>query len=355
MTLPGDDTILLAHGGGGLLMRQLIDEVILEALGRPDSGVLEDSAVMDWDMEHSGPPLCPSRGRLGSRLALTTDSYVVSPLFFRGGDIGRLAVAGTVNDLAVVGARPLWLTLSMVIEEGFSFAELRRVLVSARRTADEAGVRIVTGDTKVVERGSADRLFLNTAGVGAVRPGLSISVANAAPGDAVLLSGPIGDHGIAVLSEREGIAFDTPVMSDVAPLAGLVEAMLAASPSGIRCMRDPTRGGVAAALNEIAAASQVGILLREAHVPVRPAVQAACDMLGLDPLAVANEGKLIAVVRADEAESVLAAMHGHALGQGAALVGEVTARSRGTVTLDTLAGGLRIVDVPYGEQLPRIC
>lgn len=341
MTARKDDTILLAHGGGGLLMRQLIDEVIVETLGRPDSGVLDDSAVMDWDA--------------GPRLALTTDSYVVSPLFFRGGDIGRLAVAGTVNDLAMVGARPLWLTLSIVIEEGFSMEGLRRVLVSARRTADEARVRIVAGDTKVVERGGADKLFLNTAGVGAVRPGLSISAANAAPGDLVLISGPIGDHGVAVLSQREGIEFETPVVSDVAPLADLVEVMLIASPSGIRCLRDPTRGGASAALNEIAAASEVGIMLREADVPIRPAVRAACDMLGLDPLAVANEGKLIAVIRAAEAERVLNAMRLQPLGKDAVLVGEVTAKSPATVTLDTLAGGLRIVDVPYGEQLPRIC
>lgn len=335
------DTILLAHGGGGVLMRELVEGVIVETLGKPDSDALEDSAVMPWESD--------------ARLALTTDSYVVKPLFFRGGDIGRLAVAGTVNDLAMVGAKPRWLTLSLVIEEGFSIASLRRVLESARRTAEEAPVRIVTGDTKVVERGSADGLFLNTAGVGAVRNDLRISAANARPGDAVLLSGTIADHGIAVLSEREGLEFGTPVTSDVAPLAGLVGAMLDAAPAGVRSLRDPTRGGVSSALNEIASASNVGLVLQEDCIPVQPSVRAACDMLGLDPLAVANEGKLIAVVSTDVVEAVLDAMRAHPLGKDVAIAGEVTAKSPGTVVLDTLAGGLRVVDVPYGEQLPRIC
>ena len=335
------DTILLAHGGGGLLMRELVEGLIVETLGRPDSDALEDSAVMPW------PP--------DARLALTTDSYVVKPLFFRGGDIGRLAVAGTVNDLSMVGADPLWLTLSLVIEEGFSTASLRRILESARRTAEEASVRIVAGDTKVVENGSADGLFMNTAGVGAVRNDLRISTANAQPGDAVLLSGTIGDHGIAVLSEREGLEFGTPVTSDVAPLAGLVSAMLAAAPTGIQSLRDPTRGGVSSALNEIVSASNVGILLGEDDIPIQPSVRAACDMLGLDPLAVANEGKLIAIVSAEAAEAVVEAMRAHPLGKDAARVGQVTAQSPGTVALDTRAGGLRVVDVPYGEQLPRIC
>ena len=335
------DTILLAHGGGGVLMRELVEGVIVETLGRPDSETLEDSAVMPWESE--------------GWLALTTDSYVVKPLFFRGGDIGRLAVAGTVNDLAMVGAKPLWLTLSLVIEEGFSIGNLRGILESARQTAEEAQVRIVAGDTKVVERGSADDLFLNTAGVGTVRNDLQISAANARPGDVVLLSGRIGDHGIAVLSEREGLEFETPVTSDVAPLAGLVAAMLGAAPTGIRSLRDPTRGGISSALNEVASASDVGLVLKEDCIPVQPSVRAACDMLGLDPLAVANEGKLIAVVSTDAAETVLDAMHAHPLGKDAAIVGEVTAKSPGTVVLDTLAGGLRVVDVPYGEQLPRIC
>ena len=342
MTSNSDNgTIQLAHGGGGALMRQLIDDVILATLGLPESGVLDDSAVLAWPDGH--------------RLAFTTDSYVVSPLFFRGGDIGRLAVSGTVNDLAMVGARPLWLTLSIVAEEGLSVTELRRVLVSARAAADEAEVQIVAGDTKVVERGGADGLFLNTAGVGAIRDGARISSVNAVAGDAVLVNGTMGDHGVAVLSERQGLEFETPVASDVAPLAGLVAAMLDASPAGIRCLRDPTRGGLAAALNEIASASGVGILLSEARVPVREAVKAACDMLGLDPLAVANEGKLVAMVAADAADSVLAAMRSHPLGRDAVQIGEVTAKSPGAVMLDTLAGGLRIVDLPYGEQLPRIC
>lgn len=334
-----DDTILLAHGGGGSLMRHLIENLIVPGFANPALSPLEDSAVLEVE---------------GLRVAMTTDSYVVSPLFFPGGDIGTLAVCGTVNDLAVSGARPLYLTLSLVVEEGFPKKTLKEVLDSAAGTARTAGVCIVTGDTKVVERGKADGLFVNTAGLGILREGVHLSLTSVRPGAAVLINGPIGDHGIAVLSCREGLEFDTPVRSDVAPLADLVERVLAACPK-VQAMKDPTRGGLAAALNEVATASGVSIRVRERDIPVRDGVRGACDLFGFDPLYVANEGKLTVFCPQEHTGRVLDAMRGHPLGKEAAVIGEVVDGSPARVLLETRVGGLRIVDMPYGEQLPRIC
>jgi len=290
------------------------------------------------------------------KLAFTTDSYVVSPIFFPGGDIGRLAVCGTVNDLAMVGAVPLYLSLAFIIEEGFPMADLERVVASVKGAASEAGVRIVTGDTKVVHRGAADGLFVNTAGVGCVPPGVEVSGANARPSDAVLLSGTIGDHGIAVMSRREGMSFSfsSELLSDCAPLAGMVAHMLEVCP-GIRCMRDPTRGGLATTLNELAAQSGVTMRITESAIPVRPQVAAACEMLGFDPLYVANEGKLVAAVPAGAARDVLEAMRSHQYGKEAAIIGTVEAGSAGRVLMTTAIGSTRIVDMLSGDQLPRIC
>ncbi len=318
-------------------MHDLIGSFLPE-LDSPLLEKLEDSAVF----EASG------------RLAFTTDSYIVNPIFFPGGDIGRLAVCGTVNDLSMSGARPLYLSLAFIIEEGLPVADLKKVLASIRAAADEAGVKIVTGDTKVVGRGGADRLFINTAGVGVVPEGVDISAAYARPGDKVILSGSIGDHGVAVLSQREGLRFHTPVPSDCAPLNGLVAAMLAAS-SNIHCLRDPTRGGLAVTLNDFAERSKAGIVIEEGAIPVAAAVQAACELLGLDPLYVANEGKLVAVVPPEDAGAVLAAMKGHRYGRAAAVIGEVVAPHPGRVVMKTALGASRIIDMPVGELLPRIC
>jgi len=337
----GDDRILLAHGGGGELMRELISREILPALGGDSGAILADSALLG-DL----PP---------GRLAFTTDSYVVKPLFFPGGDIGRLAVSGTVNDLAVVGARARALSLSFILEEGFPLAAFRRVLASVGRTAKEAGAPVVTGDVKVVERGGADGLFINTAGVGVVPEGVRLGAERVEPGDAVLLSGPIGNHGVAVLSAREGIAFETTVESDVAPLGGLVTAVLAAGGASVHWMRDPTRGGLAATLAELAEDARVELTVLEERIPVAAGVRAACELLGLDPLVVANEGKLVAVLSADAAEAGLTALRRHRLGTQAALIGHVSGQGGGRVVLRTRAGGRRLVELPYGEELPRIC
>jgi hydrogenase expression/formation protein HypE len=337
---PGDspeDRILLAHGSGGKLSHDLIQGFLPE-LANPLLEKLEDCAVFE----------------VSGRLAFTTDSYTVNPLFFPGGDIGRLAVCGTVNDLSMSGARPLYLSLAFIIEEGLPVADLKKVLASIRAAAAEAGVQIVTGDTKVVGRGGADRLFVNTAGVGIVPPGVVISAANARPGDKVILSGSIGDHGIAVLSQREGLRFHSPVPSDCAPLNGLVADMLGAS-AGIRCLRDPTRGGLAVTLNDFASCSQAGIVIEEGAVPVAPAVLAACELLGLDPLYIANEGKLVAVVPPGDAKAVLAAMRKNRYGRDAAVIGDVVMQHPGRVIMKTALGASRIVDMPVGELLPRIC
>jgi hydrogenase expression/formation protein HypE len=339
-----DSHITLAHGGGGKAMRRLIDDVFVGAFDNPLLGALEDQAVV----------ALAGLGAYGDRLAFTTDSYVVTPLFFRGGDIGTLAVAGTVNDLAVCGARPLYLSCSVVIEEGLPVQTLRRVVASMSRVAADAGVQIVTGDTKVVERGAADQLFINTAGIGVVPRGVTISAGAARPGDIVLVNGTLGDHGTAILVARAQLALESDVASDCQPLAGLVAAMLAACPD-IHCLRDATRGGVATVLNEFAASSQVAIRLDEAALPLREDVKGACEILGLDPLYLANEGKLVAIVPPDGAARVLAAMRAHPAGRAAAVIGEVADAPSGLVVLRTGFGGERVVDMLTGEQLPRIC
>ena len=332
-----EDKILLAHGSGGKLMHDLI-ESFLPDLANPILDKLDDSAVFE----------------VSGRLAFTTDSYTVKPIFFPGGDIGRLAVCGTVNDLSMSGARPLYLSLAFIIEEGLPVADLKKVLASIKTAADEAGVKIVTGDTKVVDRGSADKLFINTAGVGVVPEGIEISASNAKPGDKIILSGNIGDHGIAVLSQREGLKFHTPVPSDCAPLNGLVAEMLAAS-ANIHSLRDPTRGGLATTLNDFAGQSNVGIRLEEDKIPVDKAVLAACELLGFDPLYIANEGKLLAAVAPEDAGAVLAAMKRNKYGVGAVIIGEVVLEHPGQVVMKTDLGASRIVDMPVGELLPRIC
>ena len=333
-----EDKILLAHGSGGKLAHELVEKSFVGAFDNPFLAKLDDSAVID----------------VSGRLAFTTDSYVVSPIFFPGGNIGKLAVCGTVNDLAMAGAQPLYLSLAFIIEEGLSLEELGQIVASAQQAAQEAGVKIVTGDTKVVHKGSADKLFINTAGVGIVRTGANISGSNAMPGDKVILSGSIGDHGIAVLSRREGLRFKTKLESDCAPLGGLVADMLAASPN-INCLRDPTRGGLATTLNELAGQSKAGIRIEEARIPVREEVLGACEMLGLDPLYVANEGKLVAVVPAGDTEKVLTAMRGSNYGKEAVVIGEVVAEHPGRVVMKTSLGASRIVDMLVGDPLPRIC
>ena len=345
LPLAAKDRILLGHGSGGKLSAELLRDVFLPAFRSPVLNRLDDQAVVEAG---------------GARLAFTTDSFVVKPLFFRGGDIGSLAVYGTVNDLAMCGAEALYLSAAFILEEGFAMAALRRIAESMARAAEAAGVEIVTGDTKVVEKGSGDGVFINTAGIGLAPVGLSLSAANARPGDRILLSGTLGDHGIAILSEREGIAFETPAESDSAPLNGLVREMLAATAAtaataGIRAMRDPTRGGLASTLHEIAAQSGVGMALEEEAIPIREEVRGACELLGLDPLYVANEGKLVAIVAPEAAEAALAAMRRHPLGARASMIGTVTGAHRGMVTLKSVFGTTRLVNMLAGDQLPRIC
>jgi hydrogenase expression/formation protein HypE len=330
--------ILLAHGSGGKLAHELVEKSFLKALANPFLAKLDDSAVFD----------------LSGRLAFTTDSYVVSPIFFPGGDIGKLAVYGTVNDLAMSGAKPLYFSLSFIIEEGLPQDELSQVVDSVRKAAQEAGVEIVTGDTKVVHRGSADKLFINTAGVGIIPEGINISGSNARPGDIVILSGTIGDHGIAVLSQREGLSFSTQLESDCAPLGSLVAEMLAASPN-IHCLRDPTRGGLATTLNELAKQSKVSIRIEEEKIPVRDEVLGACEMLGFDPLYVANEGKLVAIIPDEDADKVLKAMRENHYGKEATIIGEVRTEHPGRVVMKTCLGASRIIDMLVGDILPRIC
>ena len=342
------ERVLLGHGSGGRLSADLTRHLFVPGFGWNRLAALEDQAVLPWDGTSNGT------GRPGARIAFTTDSFVVRPLFFPGGDIGRLAVHGTVNDLAVGGATPLFLSAAFILEEGLAMDDLRRIVGSMREASDEAGVELVTGDTKVVDRGKGDQVFITTSGIGLVPEGRSLSIRNAQPGDRILVSGTVGDHGIAIMSVREGIEFETVLQSDSAPLAELTETMLQACPS-IRCMRDPTRGGVSSTLNELAAASGVGVRMSEAALPVRPEVHAACEMLGLDPLYVANEGKLIAVVPDEDADRLLEVMRSHPLGRNAAVIGEVVARHPGTVVLKSLIGGERIVSMLAGEQLPRIC
>jgi hydrogenase expression/formation protein HypE len=331
------ERILLAHGSGGSLSHDIVNERILSILGNPILNRLDDSAVFD----------------ITGSIAFTTDSHVVQPIFFPGGDIGRLSVCGTVNDLAVMGATPLYLSLALIIEEGLPTQDLKNVVNSIKEAADEAGIKIVTGDTKVVNRGNADKLFINTAGIGIISEGVNISGHNARPGNKVIISGTIGDHGIAVLSKREGIGFETKLGSDCAPLNKMIAEMI--QTGKINCMRDPTRGGLSSTLNEIAEQSGVSIRIDEEKIPIRREVAAACEMLGLDPLYIANEGKVVAIVEAEDAEKILAQMKKNKYGQNAAIIGEVTEKRTARVTLKTALGTSRIVDMLVGEPLPRIC
>ncbi len=333
-------TVQLAHGGGGRLTQQLIERLFVPSFANPLLAALHDGAVLPVG---------------GERLAFTTDSYVVHPLFFPGGDIGSLAVHGTVNDLAMCGARPLALSCGLILEEGLPMETLERVIASMRDAAAAAGVPIATGDTKVVDRGKGDGIYVNTAGIGVVPPGIAIDPRRAAPGDVVLLSGRIAEHGIAILSVREGLEFESPIRSDSAPLAELVGALLDRFGERVHVLRDPTRGGVATTLHEIAAQAGAGIRIEESRLPVAPAVRGACEILGLDPLYVANEGKALAIVAREAADEALALWRDHPLGRDAVAIGEVVTDHPGRVTLRSSIGGLRLVDLLAGEQLPRIC
>ena len=336
--------VLLGHGSGGRMTADLVRETFLPLLGNEILAALEDQATVCFGGRHAN----------GARLALSTDSFVVRPIFFPGGDIGRLAVNGTVNDLAVGGAQPLFLAAAFILEEGLPVRDLERIAASMREACDEAGVALVAADTKVVDRGKGDKVFITTTGVGLVPPGRQLSIHAGRPGDRVLISGTIGDHGVAIMSVREGIEFETVLESDSASLVGLARVILEACPR-VRCMRDPTRGGLSSTLNELAEASKVGVKLFEPAIPLRREVRAACEMLGLDPLYVANEGKLVAVVPRDDADRVLAAMQSHPLGENAAIIGELVAEHPGLVTIKSPLGRERVVVMLAGEQLPRIC
>lgn len=333
-------TILLAHGGGGRLTQMLIERMFLPAFGNPALEMLHDGAILDVQ---------------GTRLAFSTDSYVVSPLFFPGGDIGSLAVHGTINDLAMCGARPVCLSTGFILEEGLPMEELWRVVQSMQRAAQAAEVPVVTGDTKVVDRGKGDGLFINTTGLGLIPAGVRVSPLRARPGDVVLINGAIAVHGMAIMSVREGLEFETALESDSAPLHGLVAGILEVAGEHVHVLRDPTRGGLASALNEIAAQAQVGIRLDQVRIPIAEEVRGACEILGLDPLYVANEGKCLVIVAREAAEAVLAALREHHLGREAAIIGEVVADHPGRVLMRSLVGGMRVVDMLSGEQLPRIC
>ncbi len=329
----------MAHGSGGKLSHDLVSTVMWPAFANPILGQMHDGALLAVN---------------GARLAFSTDSYVVKPLFFSGGDIGKLAVCGTVNDLAMTGAVPLYLSAGFILEEGFPLVDLERIVASMRQAASEAGVQIVTGDTKVVEKGAVDGVYINTAGIGSMPDGITITGSQARPGQDIILSGYLGDHALAVMSERHGLTLPLTVSSDCAPLNGLVQAMLTAVPA-VAVLRDPTRGGVATTLNEIALQSKVGILLEEDALPVRPAVQAACDILGFDPLYLANEGKLLAFVERKDTARILDIMRGHRYGTAARVIGTVTQQPAGQVGLRTVVGGVRLLDMLVGDQLPRIC
>ncbi|HEY8347036.1 MAG TPA: hydrogenase expression/formation protein HypE [Symbiobacteriaceae bacterium] len=334
------DRITLAHGDGGRATHQLIHELFQPLLRNPGLERAEDSTVLPWP-------------EAGGRVAVTTDTFVVHPIFFPGGDLGRLAVCGTVNDLAVAGAKPLWLTAGFVLEEGYPLADLRRLVASMAEAARQAGVWVVAGDTKVVGRGQVDGCFINTAGVGLVPPGREMGAQAIRPGHVILISGGIAEHGVAVLSARAGLSFETPVVSDVAPLNGLATAVLDAAP-GIACMRDPTRGGLATALADLAAASGCDMVVEEEAIPIQPAVMGACEMLGVDPLYLACEGRALVFCPEEEAEAALAAMRARPEGAGARIIGRVTGPG-GRAFLRTLAGGTRRLEMLEGENLPRIC
>ncbi len=331
--------IVLAHGSGGKLSHRLISQIIAPQFANDLLAPMHDGAIFSLGKE---------------RLAFSTDSYVVSPIFFPGGDIGKMAIHGTVNDLSMCGARPLYLSVGFILEEGLPMEDFWRIVQSMRAAADEAGVQLVTGDTKVVDRGKADKIFINTAGIGSVREGVKIHPARATPGDKIIISGQIAVHGIAIMSVREGLEFETEIASDTAALNGLVHDLLDAC-LDVHVLRDPTRGGVTSAVTEIAQSAGVGIVLQEASVPISEEVKGACEILGLDPLYVANEGKLIAIVPAAEADAALAAMKKHPLGKESAIIGEVVSDHPGFVTMTTRVGGMRVVDMLSGEQLPRIC
>jgi hydrogenase expression/formation protein HypE len=337
--------IVLGHGSGGKLSAELIEKVFVRRFANPTLERMNDCALLEIG---------------DTRLAFTTDAFVVTPIFFPGGDIGSLAVNGTVNDLAMAGARPLYLSAAFILEEGLQTDDLTRVVDSMQAAAIRAGVQLVTGDTKVVNRGSGDKVFITTTGIGTVGNDVQLSADRARPGDKVLLSGHIGDHGITILSQRENLGFESDLRSDCASLNGLVDVMLAeardaGNAGSLRCLRDPTRGGVATTLNEVAGRSEVGIMLHEAAIPVRETVRGACEMLGLDPLYVANEGKLLAVVAPEIAERVLQRMRRHALGKDSTIVGQITTEPEGMVLMKTNVGGTRVIDTLFGEQLPRIC
>jgi len=334
-----DDVVLLAHGSGGTMSRDLIEKRLLPAIANPILSRLDDSAVI----EASG------------RLAFTTDSYTVDPLFFPGGDIGRLAVCGTINDLAMVGATPLCLSLALIVEEGLPLSILDCVMRSVQDTCGQAHVDIVTGDTKVVPRGKADKLFINTSGIGVIAEGLDISGSRACPGDRILVSGAIAEHGVAIMSSREGLSFSSEILSDCAPLNGIVGALLEAAGESIHSLRDPTRGGLATTLNELASQSRTSFVIEEALIPLSDDVRAACEMLGLDPLYVANEGKLVAIVGPEGADAAVRALRSHPLGLHAAVIGEVVEGKPGRVMMRTRIGPTRLVGMLTGELLPRIC
>jgi hydrogenase expression/formation protein HypE len=332
------DKILLAHGSGGKLSHELLSKYLLPGLSNPILDKMDDSAVIN----------------LSQRCAFTTDSFVVNPLFFPGGDIGKLSICGTVNDLSMCGAKPLYLSLALIIEEGMPLDDLERIMVSINQTVKAAGVKIVTGDTKVVNRGNSDKLFINTAGIGIIPVNVNISGSNAKVGDLIILNGTLGDHGIAVIAQRESLRFKIPVESDCAPLNSLVAEMLT-FPEAIHSLRDPTRGGLASTLNEISSQSQVGMTIYEDKIPVKSSVKAACEMLGFDPLYVANEGKLVAIVAREKAEEIVQLMQNNQYGRDSVIIGEVTDTHPGRVIMKTCLGTSRIIDMLSGELLPRIC
>ena len=340
LPLAGYPTIVMGHGGGGKLGNELVEHLFLPAFRNPELENLGDAAVLDLG---------------GSRLAMSTDSFVVQPLFFPGGSIGELAVNGTVNDLAVSGAEPRFLSASFILEEGFPLAQLAAIVEAMAQAAATAGVKIVTGDTKVVERGHGDGCYINTAGVGLLRPGITVGPHRAQPGDAILVSGTIGDHGMAIMSVREGLEFESEIRSDCAALNGMIADVLAAASAAVHAMRDPTRGGLASTLNEISQSSGVGVEIDEPSLPVRPQVQSACELLGLDPVYVANEGKAVFFVAPEAAEQVLAVLRAHPLGRDAARIGRVTAEHKRMLVARTAMGANRVIPTQIGEQLPRIC
>jgi hydrogenase expression/formation protein HypE len=352
-------TILLAHGSGGQLGHELVEQVFVRHFSNPTLAELNDAAVLpvsSFRFRVSGSARASLKPEtLNLKLAFTTDSYVISPLFFPGGDIGKLAVCGTVNDLAVTGAVPQYLSAGFILEEGLPMETLERVVASMAETARAAGVQIVTGDTKVVNHGAADKLFINTAGVGLVPQGLELGPSNLRPGDQILVSGTLGDHGMAVMMQREGLEFSSPLVSDCAPLNGLIADLLVACPDSVRCMRDPTRGGLVATLNEWAGATRLGLTIEETAIPLRQEVRGACEILGLDPFYVANEGKVVIAVAPECADAALDALHAHPLGREAAIIGQVTDEHPSRVVLRTLLGARRLLDMLVGEQLPRIC